>query len=151
MAIDKTFSATPLNLDQEHYRYSPAAVIARAGGRAWRTCRNQPSYVERSNLPIRMATQRFTRLTNGFSKKLDNHSAAVSRYVAHYNLSVPGSRNAFPEHPQQATPAMALGLTDRPWSLGELIDAALAVAARDPPKRPRSVAASSRSFRGGVS
>jgi hypothetical protein len=57
------------------------------------------------------------RLTNGFSKKLDNHSAAVSRYVAHYNLSVPGSRNAFPEHPQQATPAMALGLTDRPWSL----------------------------------
>jgi len=44
------------------------------------------SYVERSNLSIRMASRRFTRLTNGFSKKLDNHAAAVSLYVAHYNL-----------------------------------------------------------------
>jgi hypothetical protein len=44
------------------------------------------SYVERNNLSIRMASRRFTRLTNAFSKKLDNHAAAVSLYVAHYNL-----------------------------------------------------------------
>jgi len=43
-------------------------------------------YAERSNLSIRMGSRRFTRLTNGFSKKLENHAAAVSLYVAHYNL-----------------------------------------------------------------
>jgi hypothetical protein len=42
------------------------------------------SYAERSNLSLRMASRRFTRLTNGFSKKLENHAAAVSLYVAHY-------------------------------------------------------------------
>src|SRR5271170_2155415 len=44
------------------------------------------SYVERQNLSLRMGQRRFTRLTNGFSKKLDNHVAAVALYVAHYNL-----------------------------------------------------------------
>ncbi len=44
------------------------------------------SYVERSNLSIRMANRRFTRLTNAFSKKLDNHLSAVVLYLAHYNL-----------------------------------------------------------------
>jgi hypothetical protein len=43
------------------------------------------SYVERQNLSLRMGQRRFTRLTNGFSKKLDNHVAAVALYVAHYN------------------------------------------------------------------
>jgi hypothetical protein len=58
-------------------------------------------------------------LTNGFSKKLDNHVAAVALYVAHYNLC------RFHEA-LKATPAKALGVTDRTWSIGELIDAALA-------------------------
>jgi len=44
------------------------------------------SYVERQNLSLRMGSRRFTRLTNGFSKKLSNHVAAVALYVAHYNL-----------------------------------------------------------------
>lgn len=44
------------------------------------------SYVERQNLTLRMSQKRFARLTNGFSKKLTNHQAAVSLYVAHYNL-----------------------------------------------------------------
>ena len=44
------------------------------------------SHVERQNLSVRMASRRFTRLTNGFSKKLENHATAVSLYVAHYNL-----------------------------------------------------------------
>jgi hypothetical protein len=57
-------------------------------------------------------------LTNGFSKKLDNHVAAVALYVAHYNLC------RFHEA-LKATPAKALGVTDRTWSIGDLIDAAL--------------------------
>lgn len=44
------------------------------------------SYAELSKLSLGMASCRFTRLTNGFSKKLENHAAAVSLYVAHYNL-----------------------------------------------------------------
>jgi hypothetical protein len=44
------------------------------------------SYVERQNLSLRMGQRRFARLTNGFSKKLDNHVAAVALYVANYNL-----------------------------------------------------------------
>ncbi len=131
--INKTFSVTHLvHMDQAHHRYSPAAVIAVAR----EAVRGEPeeistSYVERSNLSIRMANRRFTRLTNAFSKKLDNHLSAIALYVAHYNLCrvheslSPSARN-------QATPAMALGITDRVWSLGDLIDAALAVATPDP-------------------
>jgi hypothetical protein len=93
------------------------------------------SYAERSNLSLRMASRRFTRLTNGFSKKLENHAAAVSLYVGHYNLCrvhealTPNARH-------QTTPAMALGLTAHPWSIGELLDAALAVATPDPTETP---------------
>ncbi len=130
--INKTFSVVHLNVDQAQHRYSPASVIAVAR----EAVRGEPeqistSYVERSNLSIRMASRRFTRLTNGFSKKLDNHLSAVALYVAHYNLCrvheslSPSARN-------QATPAMVLGITDRIWSLGDLIDAALAVATPDP-------------------
>jgi IS1 family transposase len=85
--IVKTFSVTHLSINQAQHRYSPAAVIAVAK----EAVRGVPaeistSYVERSNLSLRMASRRFTRLTNGFSKKLDNHCAAISLYVAHYNL-----------------------------------------------------------------
>ena len=77
------------------------------------------SYVERSNLSLRMASRRFTRLTNAFSKKLDNHCAAVSFYVAHYNL-------CRVHESLRTSPAVQLGITDRVWSLGDLIDAASA-------------------------
>jgi hypothetical protein len=66
-----------------------------------------------------MSQRRFTRLTNGFSKKLDNHTAAVSLYVAHYNLC--RAHEAL-----RITPAMAAGITDHIWTIGELIDAASA-------------------------
>lgn len=88
------------------------------------------SYAERSNLSIRMACRRFTRLTNGFSKKLDNHVAAVALYVAFYNFCRP-HETLTPNAKHQTTPAMAIGLTDHVWSFGELIDAALGAA---PPK-----------------
>lgn len=72
-----------------------------------------------------MACRRFTRLTNGFSKKLEHHGAAIGLYVAYYNLCRP-HESLTPSAAQQTTPAMALKITDHVWSIGELIDAALA-------------------------
>jgi hypothetical protein len=66
-----------------------------------------------------MASRRFTRLTNGFSKKLENHAAAISLFVMHYNFC------RVHEAHKKATPAMALGIADHPWSVGELLQAAL--------------------------
>jgi hypothetical protein len=83
------------------------------------------SYVERSNLSLRMASRRFTRLTNGFSKKLENHAAAISLYVAHYNWC-----RVHEAH--RTTPAVVLGIADHVWSIGELIETALAVTIRGP-------------------
>jgi IS1 family transposase len=128
--INKTFSVTHLRMDQAHHRYSPAAVIAVAR----EAVRGVPaeistSYVERNNLSIRMGCRRFTRLTNGFSKKVENHAAAVSLYVAHYNL-------CRVHETLRTTPAAQLGITDHVWSLGELIDAALAVAPAEPTQTP---------------
>jgi IS1 family transposase len=143
--IVKTFSVTHLAINQAQHRYSPAAVVAVAK----EAVRGVPaeistSYVERSNLSMRMASRRFTRLTNGFSKKLDNHCAAISLYVAHYNLC--RVHESLP-----TTPAVQLGITDRVWSLGDLVDSALAVASPDPtetaPERRRKF----RVIQGGVS
>jgi len=75
------------------------------------------SFVERQNLSLRMAQRRFTRLTNGFSKKLRNHKAAVALYVAHFDL-------CRVHDPLQITSAMALGVTDHIWSIEELVGAA---------------------------
>jgi IS1 family transposase len=92
-------------------RSSSRAIIAyRTGKRDM----HSTSYVERSNLSIRMANRRFTRLTNGFSKTLANHAAAVSLYVAHYNL-------CRVHETLRSTPAVAIGITDHAWSLGEMI------------------------------
>jgi IS1 family transposase len=65
------------------------------------------SHVERSNLNVRMDCRRFTRLTNGYSKKLANHEAAIALFIAVYNFC--RLHSAIRE-----TPAMAIGLTDRP-------------------------------------
>jgi IS1 family transposase len=75
------------------------------------------SYIERHNLTMRMSMRRFTRLTNGFSKKLENHRAAVALHVAHYNL-VRTHRTL------RVTPAMAAGVDDRAWEVGDLLDSA---------------------------
>jgi len=90
------------------------------------------SYVERQNLSLRMASRRFTRLTNGFSKKLSHHVAAVALYVAHYNL-------CRVHEARDMTPAEALGLTDHAWSIGELLDAAMTAYRPEPakPSKPR--------------
>lgn len=70
-------------------RYSPGALVSidrRVVSGAMPKSMIGTSHVERQNLSVRMASRRFTRLTNGFSKKIENHAAAVSLYVAHYNL-----------------------------------------------------------------
>ena len=71
------------------------------------------SYVERQNLTMRMGMRRFTRLTNAFSKKIENLVAAVALHFAHYNL-------CRVHQTLKETPAMAAGLTDHPWTLVEL-------------------------------
>jgi hypothetical protein len=98
-------------------RYSPAAVVAVSK----EVVTGDPdqyistSYVERQNLSLRMGQRRFTRLTNGFSKKLDNHVAAVALYVAHYNL-------CRVHEALRTTPAKALGVADRAWTIAQLVE-----------------------------
>ena len=61
--------------------------------------------------------RRFTRLTNGFSKKLDNHMAAIALHFMHYNFARPHKTLA---NPYPRTPAMAAGIIDHVWTLTEI-------------------------------
>jgi IS1 family transposase len=128
--INKTYSVTHLNVTEASRRYSPAAVVAVER----QAVMGEPehistSYVERSNLTLRMASKRFARLSNGFSKKMDCHLAAVGLYVAFYNLC--RTHEAL-----KMTPAMALGITDHVWSIDELIEAALKAVPTKPTPTP---------------
>jgi IS1 family transposase len=77
------------------------------------------SHVERLNLDVRMSTRRLTRLCNGFSRKLTHHAAAISLFVAHHNFCrIHGAL--------RCTPAMEAGITDRVWSVEELVACVLA-------------------------
>lgn len=72
------------------------------------------SHAERQNLTMRMQMRRFTRLTNGFSKKLENHRLAVAIHFVHYNF-------ARIHQTLRVTPAMEAGLTDHVWCLAEMV------------------------------
>ncbi len=72
------------------------------------------SYVERQNLTMRMGMRRFTRLTNGFSKKVENLTHAVSLHFLHYNFA------RVHQSLKGKTPAMAAGVADYPWSLTQI-------------------------------
>jgi len=72
------------------------------------------SYVERHNLSMRMGMRRFTRLTNAFSMKIQNHAAMVAIYAVHYNF-------ARIHKTLRIAPAMACGLSDHVWSLEEIV------------------------------
>jgi hypothetical protein len=74
------------------------------------------SYVERHNLSMRMGMRRFTRLTNGFSKKVENLAHAVSLHYMHYNFARPHTAL------KGATPAMAAGVEDHKWTLREIVE-----------------------------
>jgi len=71
------------------------------------------SYIERQNLTMRMSMRRFTRLTNAFSKKVENLRAAVALHFAHYNFVRIYSS-------LRVTPAMAAGVTDHLWTMEDL-------------------------------
>ncbi|MGJ3259838.1 MAG: IS1 family transposase [Rhodospirillales bacterium] len=111
-------------------KYSPAECI----GTRKRSVEGKPakedvstSYVERSNLTMRMHMRRFTRLTNGFSKKIENHCYAVALHMMYYNFvrqhkSLDG-----------LSPAMAAGVSDRLWDMSDIV--ALVEAAEPAPKK----------------
>jgi hypothetical protein len=70
--------------------------------------------VERQNLTMRMSMRRFTRLTNAFSKKVENHKAAVALHFMHYNF-------ARVHQTLRVTPAMEAGIADHVWSIAEIV------------------------------
>lgn len=91
------------------------------------------SYVERQNLTMRMSLRRFTRLTNAFSKKVENLAHAVSLHYMHYNF-------VRIHKTLRITPAMAAGVTDRLWSTEDIVavaDAAAPAPAKRGPYKPR--------------
>jgi IS1 family transposase len=103
-------------------RYSPPACI----GTKIKVRQGNPdpakistSYVERQNLTMRMGMRRFTRLTNGFSKKIENHIAAVAIHFMHYNFARPHKSLA---NPYPRTPAMAAGVEDHIWTPAEIVE-----------------------------
>jgi IS1 family transposase len=102
--------------DNPESRYSPATCIGcRTGILSGRPDPSHisTSYVERQNLSMRMGMRRFTRLTNGFSKKFENHAHHIALYFFHYNFCRVHSS-------LRVTPAMEAGLTDHVWTLAEL-------------------------------
>jgi len=98
-------------------RYSPAKIIgAQAATIMGRPDRRHvsTSYVERQNLTMRMSMRRFTRLTNGFSKKLENHVAMIAIFYLHYNF-------CRIHQTLRITPAMAAGVSNHAWEISELV------------------------------
>ena len=98
-------------------RYSPAACLGAKKNVMWGAPdwdHISTSYVERHNLSVRMTNRRFTRLTNAFSKKIDNHAAAVALgYFAYNFIKI--------HRTLRTTPAMAAGVTDRLWEVADLV------------------------------
>lgn len=98
-------------------RYSPPQII----GTETECCTGNPdpkhistSYAERSNLSIRMGLRRFTRLTNAFSKKVENHVYALSIYFMHYNF-------CRIHQTLRTSPAQAAGVTSKLWELTDIV------------------------------
>ena len=105
------------NAEQKETRYSPSEVTSIKK----RIVSGNPnkenistSYVERSNLTMRMSIRRFTRLTNGFSKKWENHNYALALHFAHYNF-------CRIHKTIRCTPAMEAGITKTVWTLKDLL------------------------------
>jgi IS1 family transposase len=108
---------TPSQSDQR--RYSPASII---GAKHYQNLgHSEPgqictSHIERSNLTVRMQNRRFTRLTNAFSKKWENHELMFALFIAWYNF-------CRPHMTLNTTPAVAAGMATEKWSLERLLKA----------------------------
>jgi hypothetical protein len=139
----KLYGAGPATTDDAAgRRYSPAECV----GARKDTITGKPdpkhvstSYVERSNLSIRMHMRRFTRFTNAHSKKFENHAWAVALHVMFYNFTRIHST-------LRMSPAMAAGVSDRLWDMSDIV--ALIDARAEPPKKrgtykPRQLASNS--------
>jgi hypothetical protein len=112
--LQKIFGAPS---ESEARRYSPARCI----GADMKVVSGNPdpkhvstSFVERQNLTMRMSMRRFTRLTNGFSKKLENHCCMVALHYMHYNF-------CRVHQSLVVTPAMEANLSNHAWSVEELV------------------------------
>ena len=90
------------------------------------------SYIERMNLTLRMGTRRMTRSTNAHSKRVLQHACAVALLLFYYNFIRP--HESLREPFRERTPAMAVGLTNRPWEFADILN--LADSAAPKPKRP---------------
>jgi len=115
--IDYAMLIKEYESSQEETRYSPAKCT----GTDKRKISGNPdpknistSYVERQNLTMRMSIRRFTRLTNGFSKKIENHVAHLAIHYMYYNF-------CRVHKTLRVTPAMEAGVSDHVWSLEEII------------------------------
>jgi IS1 family transposase len=111
--VDDNMAASPTAR-----RYSPNKVTSEET----RVIKGDPqgistSYIERQNLTMRMGMRRFTRLTNGFSKKFDNHAHAVAVHFMYMNFARPHKALA---NPYPRTPAMAAGIADHIWTMEEI-------------------------------
>jgi IS1 family transposase len=98
-------------------RYSPAQCMGarkavQSGSPEWKHI--STSHIERQNLTMRMSMRRFTRLTNGFSKKIEQHEAAIAIHYMNYNF-------ARIHQSLRVTPAMEAGVSDHVWSLEEIL------------------------------
>lgn len=109
----KLYGADP----QAETRYSPGKCI----GARKQVVEGSPdpkhistSYAERSNLTMRVHMRRFTRLTNAFSKKVENHAAAIALHTFYYNF-------VRIHQTLKVTPAMAAGVTDKLWEMDDLV------------------------------
>ncbi|MGE0498303.1 MAG: IS1 family transposase [Ramlibacter sp.] len=114
--LNKTYAAGS-STNEAKRRYSPSPLVSAEK----MTCYGKPdekhistSHVERANLSMRMGMRRFTRLTNAFSKKLENHMHAVSFYFMVYNF-VKIHKSI------RTTPAMEAGVTDFLWSMEDIV------------------------------
>ncbi len=110
---------------QPQKRYSPAKVLSSTKD----VVQGNPdsalistSYVERQNLTMRMSMRRFTRLTNAFSKKVENLAHAVAIHFMAYNFVKPHGTLTKAAGGTSTTPAMAAGVVAKPWKLEEVID-----------------------------
>lgn len=122
-AIDYGIVVKEYGITDNDHRYSPATCKSI---KKHKIC-GQPdadlvstSYVERQNLAMRMNNRRYTRLTNAFSRKVENHAAATALHFAYYNL-VRSHLTLNKRFGRKTTPAMAAGVVQYPWSVHDLV------------------------------